>query len=132
MKNQNPFKEAMRYIDNAREDLQLAGKEEKFYLDEKYVQSACGFAYSGALKALDYFFEIKKVPKRKGRKSIEYYKTELSKIDKKLLNHLITAYNILHLDGYYDGIKKVDIINSGFDDVVSIINALKPYSKNGE
>jgi hypothetical protein len=131
MELSNPYREAMRYIDNAREQLKLAGREEKFYKDEKYVKTACGTAYSGMLKALDYYFNFKGVPKQKGRKSILYYQSELSKLDKKLLNHLNNAYYVLHLDGYYSGVKKIDIIDSGFDDAVSIISALKPLSKNG-
>ena len=59
MKHQNPYKESMRYIENAEEDLKLSGKEDKFYKDVKYVQSACGIAYVGMLKALDFLFDIK-------------------------------------------------------------------------
>ena len=88
MVQENPYLEAMRYIDNARLQLKQAGKEDKFFVDEKYVKSACGIAYSGLLKGLDFYFDIKGVPKRKGRKSIEYYKGILSKMDKKLLNYL--------------------------------------------
>ena len=131
MKSNNPYKEAMRYIENANVQLKQAGKEDKFYLDEKYVKSACGIAYSGLLKGLDFLFEIKGVPKRKGRKSIEYYKGTLSGIDRKLLKHLNNGYEILHLYGYYEGGDKIAVIAEGFDDATSIIAALKPYSKNG-
>ena len=131
MELENPYLEAMHYIDNAKEQLKFAGKEEKFYKDEKYVKIACGAAYSGMLKALDFYFNFKGVPKRKGRKSIQYYQSELSKLDKKLLNHLNNAYYVLHLDGYYSGVKRIDTIDTGFDDALSIIAALKPLSKNG-
>jgi hypothetical protein len=131
MTHENPYKEAMRYVDNAKSILLQAGKEDKYYKDVKYVQTACGTAYLGMLKALDYLFDIKNVPKRRGRKAIEYYQSTLSGIDKKLLNHLNEAYHILHLDGYYGGIKSVKIINDGFEIATLIINALKPYSKNG-
>ncbi|MCX6155288.1 MAG: DUF5618 family protein [Candidatus Kapabacteria bacterium] len=129
MKHENPYLEAMRYIENAELQLKQAGKEDKFYIDDKYVKSASGIAYSGLLKALDYLFEIKGVPKRRGRKTIEYYKAELSKMDKKLLKYLNNGYEILHLYGYYEGGDKIDVIESGFNDAVSIIEALKPYSK---
>jgi hypothetical protein len=69
--------------------------------------------------------------KRRGRKSIEYYKAELSKLDKKLLSYLNNGYEILHLYGYYEGGNKVAVISEGFDDAISIIEALKPYSNNG-
>ncbi|OGU12024.1 MAG: hypothetical protein A2X61_04245 [Ignavibacteria bacterium GWB2_35_12] len=129
--NENPYKEAIRYIENAEEVLKKAGKEGKFYKDEKYVKAACGIAYSGALKALDLLFDIKTLPKRKGRKSIQYYQATLTVIDKKLLDHLNSVYHALHLDGYYDGERSVSIINGGFDHAISIISALKPYSRNG-
>jgi len=45
MIRENPYKEAMRYIDNARLQLKHAGKEDKFYIDEKYVNQASGIAY---------------------------------------------------------------------------------------
>jgi hypothetical protein len=131
MKHDDPYLESMRYIENAEEDLKLAGKDGKFYIDEKYVKSASGIAYSGLLKALDFLFEIKGVPKRRGRKTIEYYKAELSKMDKKMLKYLNNGYEILHLYGYYEGGDSVAVINEGFDYAISIIETLKPYSKNG-
>jgi len=122
----------MRYIENAKASLKLAGKEGKFYIDQKYVHAACGIAYIGMLKALNFLFEIRDIPKQRGRKSIEYYRTILTQLDKKLLNHLNNGYEILHLYGYYDGGNKIASISTGFDDAVTIINALKPYSRNGK
>ena len=118
----------MRYIDNARLQLHQAGEEDKFYVDEKYVKSACGIAYSGILKGLDFLFEIKGVPKKKGRKSIEYYQSHLASLDRKLLNYFNNAYRVLHLNGYYEGETKINTIETGFDSALSIIDSLKPYS----
>jgi hypothetical protein len=129
---ENPYQEAMRYIDNAKATLQIAGKEDKYYKDVKYVQTACGTAYLGMLKALDFLFDIKNIPKKKGRKAIEYYQSNLAKIDRKLLNHLNDAYSILHIEGYYGGIKNIKVIEDGLEIATFIINALKPYSKNGK
>ena len=131
MKTKNAYKEAMRYIENAREDLKLAGKDGKFYEDEKYVKSASGIAYSGTLVALDYLFDVKNIPKRRGRKSIDYYKEHLGKIDKKLLRELNAAYALLHLEGYYEGQTKIGAIEEGFDSAISIIDSIKKYFKNG-
>jgi len=83
------------------------------------------------LKALDFYFDIKNIQKKRGRKSIEYYRTVLSGMDKKLLNNLNTSYHILHLEGYYEGEKKVKVIEEGFESALTIIAALKPYSNNG-
>jgi hypothetical protein len=131
MEHGNSYKEAMRYIENAREQLKRAGIEDKYYKDVKYVHTACGTAYIGMIKALDVLFDIKKVPKKRGRKSIEYYQSNLSHIDKKLLNHLNNGYRLLHIEGYYEGVTNIKAIEAGFDDAISIIAALKPYSKNG-
>ena len=132
MRTKNAYKEAMRYIENARETLKLAGKDGKFYADEKYVRTASGTAYSGALIALDCLFDVKNVPKRRGRKSIEYYKEHLGKIDKKLLKELNSVYNILHLNGYYEGETNIKSIEAGFDNAIDIINSIKQYCKNGD
>jgi hypothetical protein len=122
----------MRYIENARNQLNQAGKEDRNYLDVKYVHTACGTAYIGMLKALDFLFNIKKVPKKRGRKSIEYYQSNLSGIDKKLLRYLNNAYSILHLSGYYKGLTEVKTIEAGLENAILIIEALKPHSRNGE
>ncbi len=48
------YDEAIRYMDNAKDDLRMAGKRgDGWYKDEKYVRSACGIAYLGVLGALD-------------------------------------------------------------------------------
>ena len=131
MMTKNAYKEAMRYIENARETLKLAGKDGKFYADEKYVKTASGTAYSGTLVALDYLFDVKNVPKRRGRKSIDYYKEHLGKIDKKLLKELNSVYNILHLNGYYEGETNIKSIEAGFDNAIDLIDSIKQYCKNG-
>ena len=126
MKSDNPYQEAMRYINNANEALMLAGKEDKYYEDAKYVKSACGIAYSGLLLALDYLFDFKNIPKKKGRKAIDYYQSNLAKIDKRLLKDLNTAYFILHLEGYYVGQTRIGVIKEGFECALSIKSALNP------
>ena len=122
------YSEAVRYMDNAKENLLKAKKEGKFYQDTKYVKTACGTAYSGLLVALDGFFTLKgiKNPKKKLRKSIEFYQENLSKIDKKMLDYLISAYKILHLSGYYDGINNAIVIKEGFEAAGKIIEKINP------
>jgi len=120
------YAEAIRYMDNANESLQKAGKEDKLYQDEKYVKTACGTAYNGVLKALDGYFYVLGMEKRKGRKSIEYYRENTAKLDRKLLSYLNSAYEVLHLSGYYDGILSVPVIKSGFDVAYDIIAKIKP------
>ncbi|MFP5041023.1 DUF5618 family protein [Parasediminibacterium sp. JCM 36343] len=111
--------EANRYISNAKEILrEKAQKEDGYYKDKKYVKLAGHAAYSGVLEALDGLFGIKK----KGRKSVDWYQEELSKIDKKILNSFNVAYDALHLSMGYDGTKSVDFANIGFKEAEKIIN----------
>ena len=127
------YTEAMRYISNAKDCLAKANKENGYYQDQKYVRMACGTAYSGLLVALDCFLILKGVqkPSAKERKSIEYYQKNITQIDKKMLDTLNSAYKILHLLGYYDGIEKADVVISGFNEANKIIDKIKPTGFNG-
>jgi uncharacterized protein (UPF0332 family) len=120
------YNEAIRYMENARETLQKAGKEDRFYIDKKYVKTACGTAYNAVLLALDGYLLLQGIEKKKGRKDIDFYKEAVSKIDKKFLNYVNEAYYILHLCGYYDGSKDSRIILEGFDLAYVIIDKIKP------
>jgi hypothetical protein len=121
------YKEALRFMDNAKDCLKKAQKEGNYFLDTKYVKMACGTAYSGVLVGLDGYLALKGIhPDKKVRKTIEYYQYNLGKLDKKMLVHLVSAYQILHLSGYYDGIQNVTVINEGFNEAKSIINKIKP------
>jgi hypothetical protein len=124
------YSEASKYMDNAKEDLKKAKKEDDYYSDIKYVRRACGTAYSGLLIALDCFLILKGIdkPTKKQRKSVEYYQSNITKIDKKMLLYLNNAYNILHLSGYYDGIQSAVVVKEGFDLAYKIIEKIKPIS----
>ena len=39
------YGEAIRYMDNAKEYLQKAGRDDNYYQDTKYVSTVCGTAY---------------------------------------------------------------------------------------
>ena len=120
------YGEALRYMDNAKETLKKAGKQDRFYIDKKYVKTACGTAYNAVLLALDAYLLLKGFEKTKGRKHIEYYQEAVAKTDKKLLNYVNEAYNSLHLYGYYDGSKDSRIILEGFNLAYVIIERIKP------
>jgi hypothetical protein len=114
-------------MDNAKESLKNAKKEGDYYNDRKYVKAACGIAYSGLLVGMDGFLQLKDIKGRaKERKSIEYYQRNVTKIDKKMLNTLNSAYEILHLLGYYDGITDASVVKRGFDLAYVLINKIKP------
>jgi len=122
------YAEAVRYMDNAEAVLQKSKKDGKYYTDKKYVRMACATAYSGVLLALDAWFVLKGIPKpsKKQRKSIEHYMSNIAQIDKKLATSLHAAYNVLHLDGYYDGVTNAKIIAEGFEVAYEIIKKIKP------
>ena len=126
------YTEALRYMDNAKEALQKSKKDDYYYDDSKYVKSACGIAYSGVLVALDTWFKLKEVqnPKKNGRKSIDYYKGNVSKLDKKLSDRFDTAYEVLHLVGYYDGERRIKTIQSGFEVAYEIIERINRINRD--
>mgnify|MGYP001569431364 CR=1 FL=1 len=117
------YPEAIRYMNNAQEALDKAGKEYNYYIDEKYVKAACGIAYSGVLKALDGYLILKEIPKlKKGkRKSKEYYEMNLATLDRKVLTSYNAAYGILHLGGYYEGLTHIKTIKTGLEVAFEII-----------
>jgi uncharacterized protein (UPF0332 family) len=123
---QSAYAEAVRYMSNAADTLQKADKEDNFYNDRKYVRTACGTAYNGALIALDAYLVARGIEQKKGRKSIEYYTANIGKYDKKLLNNLNSVYTILHLAGYYDGTQDARAVQSGFENAYEIIDKIKP------
>jgi hypothetical protein len=129
------YREAARYIENATDILKSkANKEGGYYQDIKYVKMACGTAYSGVLLAVDTYLDMKGVPlkeKKNSRKNVKDYLNKLSQLDKKLLQEFNAAYTILHLSGYYDGVSKHDVIRSGFDSAINILNKIKPAGLEG-
>jgi len=123
------YAEAMRYMDNAKETLKRAGKQDHgWYKDAKYVRTACGTAYLGVLRALDAWLTLKgiEVPKKKKHTTIDFYLSNIAKLDKKMLDYLNTVYNILHLDGYYREETGIDAIGNGFKVAYIIIDKIKP------
>src|SRR5437879_5173116 len=113
------LKEAKRYLLNAKEILrEKAGKQDRFYLDKKYVRMAGNTAYNGVLEALD---AIVPSPPKGKRKSIEHYQNHLAKKDKKILALLNDAYNTLHLAMGYDGNLNSLVIKGGLDTADEII-----------
>lgn len=129
------YKEAVRYIENASDILRTkAGKDGKYYNDAKYVRMACGTAYNGVLLAVETFLENKGLAidkKRKGRVSVDDYRKPLGRLDQKMLRTFNTAYEILHLVGYYEGETNYGVIRSGMDAAIDIINKIKPAGLAG-
>lgn len=110
--------EARRYLSNAKEILrEKAVKEDGVYKDRKYVKMAGHTAYVGVLEALDVVFGNK----RKGRKSVDWYKEELANIDRKVLTNFLVAYDVLHLSMSYDGNLSAAVSKEGIEVAEKII-----------
>lgn len=120
-----PYKESLRYMANAKENLQKAEKDEGIYKDKKCVRTASGTAYSAILLALDEYLKQKEGSKFKKSKSIEDYQSRVAEQNKKLLALLVNAYGTLYIIGYYHGTTSVKTISSGFEDAYKIIEYIK-------
>ncbi|HHT9126098.1 MAG TPA: DUF5618 family protein [Candidatus Brocadiia bacterium] len=109
------MKEALRYLNNAKEILKAAPIEGDIYADKKYVREACGIAYIAVLKAIDGYLLNKGLSKKELPKSVDAYRKVLQKYlavhDGKLLREFETLYEELHIAGYYRGLlTHVDVI----------------------
>ena len=123
------YAEANRYMDNAKDALKKAVvKDNGYYKDRKYVETACGVAYLGVLHALNAWLEVNGVPDppRKGDKTIYFYKSAVGERDEELAECLGTAYGILHINGYYRGVMEAEAIAVGFKAAYKIIEKIKP------
>ena len=63
------MKEALRYLENAKEILKRAPVEDSRYTDVKFVQEACGTAYLAVLKGIDQYL-LRKGLKQKGTSKV--------------------------------------------------------------
>jgi len=101
------MKEALRYLNNAREILKSVPVENGTYADIKPVREACGTAYLAILIAIDEYLLKKGVSKKELPKSVDAYRKALQKYlavhDGKLLREFEALYEALHIAGYYRG-----------------------------
>ena len=124
MKEKTVYLEALRYMANAKETLIKAKKENGTYKDIKYVQTACGTAYSGVLIAVDEYLKRKEGLKYKKCKSIEEYRTRLSKINKSVMSLLNVIYDKLYIVGYYHGTPSAKIVENGMKNAKKLIETI--------
>jgi hypothetical protein len=114
------MKEALRYLENAREMLKTVPVEDSTYTDVKPVQEACGTAYLAVLKAIDQYLIKKGVEEKDLPQSVEGYRDMMRKYlvihDGKLMKEFEKLYKLLHIAGYYRGL---------LEDVTVVKDALK-------
>jgi uncharacterized protein (UPF0332 family) len=102
------MKEALRYLQNAKEILRSAPIEDNIYSDVKPVQEACGVTYLAVLKAIDAYLLKKGVDEKDLPQSVDGYREMLRKYamvyDGRLLKGFEALYRELHIAGYYRGL----------------------------
>ncbi len=131
---------AKRYLQNAKEELKKAGvmRDVGTYKDYKYVSSASGLAFRGALEALKALFLAKRVFKdsaemNRNLKRHSVYFERLSKMNglgkdrDRLLYLLEDVYDILHIGGYYRELRNKKAIDAGFESVAKIIRIVERH-----
>jgi len=115
------MKEALRYLNNAKEILKSVPVEDNTYTDVKPVREALGTAYLAILEAINEYLITKKgLTKKELPKSVDAYREALRKHiavhNGKLMREFEMLYDALHIAGYYRGL----IYNT---------NAVKDYLK---
>ncbi|MBI5408577.1 MAG: DUF5618 family protein [Nitrospirae bacterium] len=124
------MREAIRYLNNAKEILKSAPIEDDTYTDVKYVQEACGTAYLAVLKAVDEYLISRGVSEKELPQSVEGYrellKRYLSIHNGKLTREFEKLYKELHIAGYYRGLlEDVDVIKVVFKSAKAFIDKIK-------
>lgn len=123
-------KEALRYLQNAKELLSKSRIEDNRYEDIKYVREACSTTYLAILIAIDEYLIKHGVDEKKLPKSVDGYKEMLKKYvsvhNGKLTKEFETLYSELHIAGYYRGLlKHVDMVKIALKSAKAFIEKIK-------
>jgi len=124
------MKEALRYLENAREILRKTPIEDSTYTDIKLVREAFGVAYLAVLQAINEALIKKGMTKRELPKSVNGYRGALkryfSAYNKKFLREFEKLYDALHIAGYYRGlIYDVDMVKDALKAARGFIERLE-------
>lgn len=124
------MREALRYLENAKEILKKAPVEDSRYTDVKFVQEACGTAYLAVLKGIDEYLLRKGLSKKELPRSADAYRKSLQKYlairDGKLLREFEALYELLHIAGYYRGnLYFVDVVKDALKAARAFIEKIK-------
>ena len=123
-------KEALRYLNNAKEILNKVPVEDNRYTDTKPVREAFGTAYLSILEAINEVLLKRGFSKKELPKSVEGYRKALQKYvtihNGKLLKDFEMLYDALHIAGYYRGlIYNVDAVKDYLKSTKTFIEKLK-------
>ena len=103
------MREALRYLNNAKEILKAIPVEDNIYMDIKPVREAFATAYLAVLEAINEYLKTKKgLTKKELPKSVDAYRDALRKHiavhNGKLMREFENLYDALHIAGYYRGL----------------------------
>jgi hypothetical protein len=121
------FLEAKRYYNNAKERLKGAKIEYNRYQDTKPVREACGTCYLSVLLALDGYFISRGIEDENLPSTTAGYREYLNRYlvhNGKVRHAFNTAWEILHVSGYYRGHSDVEMIKVGFKNAKIILDTL--------
>jgi len=124
------MREAIRYLENAKEMLSKSNIEGNIYTDIKYVKSAFGIAYLAVLTAIDEYLTKRGLLKKELPKSVDAYRGAIQKYlaihNGNLRREFESLYDILHIAGYYRGlINDVTIIKDALKKAKNFIEKVK-------
>jgi len=125
------MKEALRYLNNAKEILKSIPVEDNTYTDVKPVREALGTAYLAILEAINEYLITKKgLTKKELPKSVDAYRVALQKHiavhNGKLMREFEMLYDALHIAGYYRGlIYNVDAVKDYLKAAKAFIEKIK-------
>jgi len=124
------MREALRYLNNAKEILRSIPVEDNTYTDFKPVQEACGTAYLAVLKAIDEYLIKRGVNEKDLPQSIEGYREMIRKYiivhNGKLIKEFDKLYKALHIAGYYRGLlEDVDMVKDAIRAAKVFIEKIK-------
>lgn len=124
------MREALRYLENAKEILRKAKIEGNFYVDKKPVREAFGTAYLAILEAINEALLKRGVTEKELPDSIDEYRKALRRYfsihNGKLLKEFNLLYDSLHIYGYYKGaIYNVHAVKDYLKAAKNFINRLR-------
>ncbi|MBM4141658.1 MAG: hypothetical protein FJ242_09310 [Nitrospira sp.] len=124
------MKEALRYLNNAKEILKSIPVEDNTYSDVKPVQEACGTAYLAVLKAIDEYLISRGISQKELPQSTDAYREMLRKYlsvhDGKLMREFEKLYKALHIAGYYRGLlEDVDMVKDAIKAAKAFIGKIR-------
>lgn len=121
------YREALRYYENARKRLRDTRVLHNRYQDPKIVSEACGTCYLAVLLALDGYLLTRGVsPAALPKTTTKYWASIKKRLahNGRIQDAFNTAWDNLHVGGYYRGFSGVGLVKEGFKNAKWILDTL--------